>query len=103
MWSILRNIPIGYELMYNIPHIFGNSLLRSTMANLKDWVDALGIGGIIILGLVLFFFPEPITSFMGIVIIILACLAWLAGIELETQKLKTQLLNNPITKINPQL
>lgn len=49
------------------------------MADLKDWVDALGIGGIIILGLVLFFFPEPITSFMGIVIIILACLAWLAG------------------------
>lgn len=49
------------------------------MASLQEWWDALGVGGIIIIGLALFFFPEPVTSFVGIGIIIIACLVWLAG------------------------
>ncbi len=46
---------------------------------IQKWWDALGAGGVIIIGLVLFFFPEPVTSLIGITIIMIAGLTWLAG------------------------
>ena len=49
------------------------------MANMRQWWDALGVGGVIIIGLALFFFPEPVTSFIGIIIILVAVLIWLGG------------------------
>ena len=49
------------------------------MVDFQKWWDALGIGGVIIVGLVLFFFPEPVTSVVGISIIAVAAIIWLAG------------------------
>ena len=49
------------------------------MANFREWWDALGVGGIIIIGLALFFFPEPVTSVIGILIIAIAAILWLGG------------------------
>lgn len=46
---------------------------------IQKWWDALGVGGMIIIGLVLFFFPEPVTSLIGVTIIMIAGLVWLAG------------------------
>lgn len=49
------------------------------MVSFQKWWDALGVGGIIIIGLALFFFPEPVTSVIGITIIVIAGIIWLAG------------------------
>lgn len=49
------------------------------MASMRQWWDALGVGGVLIIGLALFFFPEPVTSLIGIIIIIAAALIWLGG------------------------
>lgn len=49
------------------------------MGDFRTWWDRLGIGWVIILGLVLFFFPEPTTSLIGTLLIIAATLTWLAG------------------------
>jgi hypothetical protein len=49
------------------------------MAGLREWWDPLGVGGVIIVGLALFFLPEPVTSVVGIVIILIAAVVWLAG------------------------
>lgn len=46
---------------------------------IQKWWDTLGVGGIIIIGLALFFFPEPVTSIIGITIIMITSLIWLAG------------------------
>jgi drug/metabolite transporter (DMT)-like permease len=48
------------------------------------WWDALGVAGAILLGLILFFFPEPATSVLGVIIIIAAALVWL-GIDLRQE------------------
>jgi hypothetical protein len=48
------------------------------------WWDALGVAGAIILGLVLFFFPEPATTVLGVIIIVAAALVWL-GIDLRQE------------------
>lgn len=47
-----------------------------------DWEtywSAIGVSGLLIIGVLLFFFPEPLTSFLGIVLILIAALIWLAG------------------------
>ncbi|WP_162993976.1 hypothetical protein [Halalkalicoccus subterraneus] len=49
------------------------------MGDFRKLWDRIGIGGVIILGLALFFFPEPTTSFIGVIIIITATLTWLEG------------------------
>lgn len=48
------------------------------------WWDALGLAGAIVLGVVLFFFPEPATSVLGAIIIVVAALVWL-GIDLRQE------------------
>ncbi|GAB7095695.1 hypothetical protein JCM30237_28490 [Halolamina litorea] len=42
----------------------------------QQWWDGIGIAGAIILGIVLFFFPEPATSVLGVIIIVAAALIW---------------------------
>lgn len=49
------------------------------MESPREWWDALGVGGVIIIGLALFFFPEPVTSVIGILVIVVAALLWLGG------------------------
>lgn len=49
---------------------------------IQKWWDALGVGGIILIGLVLFFFPEPVTTLIGVTIIMIAGLIWLGGCSL---------------------
>lgn len=47
-----------------------------------DWEaywSAIGVSGLLIIGVLLFFFPEPLTSFLGIILILVAALIWLAG------------------------
>lgn len=55
------------------------------MANTDTWWDALGVSGAVILGLVLFFFPEPATTVLGVIIIVAAALVWL-GIDLRLER-----------------
>ena len=57
--------------------VFG--LQSFDMVSFRKWWDAVGVGGIIIIGLALFFFPEPITSVIGILIIAIAAILWLGG------------------------
>lgn len=52
---------------------------QKTGMAIQKWWDALGVGGIIIIGLALFFFPEPVTSVIGITIILIAGIIWLGG------------------------
>jgi membrane protein YdbS with pleckstrin-like domain len=46
--------------------------------------DAIGLAGAIVLGVILFFFPEPATSILGAIIIVAAALVWL-GIDLRQE------------------
>lgn len=48
------------------------------------WWDSLGLAGAIVLGVVLFFFPEPATSVLGTIIIVAAALVWL-GVDLRQE------------------
>jgi len=48
------------------------------------WWDALGVAGAILLGVILFFFPEPATSVLGAIIIVAAALVWL-GVDLRQE------------------
>jgi len=48
------------------------------------WWDSLGLAGAVILGVVLFFFPEPATSVLGTIIIVAAALIWL-GVDLRQE------------------
>lgn len=48
------------------------------------WWDAIGVGGAIILGLILLFFPEPATSVLGVIIIVAAVLVWL-GVDIRQE------------------
>lgn len=43
------------------------------------WLEALGAGAIVILGIVLLVFPEPSTSIVGGVLIVVGLGLWLLG------------------------
>lgn len=49
------------------------------MVSWKKYWSAIGVGGLIAIGALFFFFPEPVTSFFGIVLILVAAVIWLAG------------------------
>lgn len=49
------------------------------MVNWKKYWAAIGVGELIIIGALLFFFPEPTTSLIGIALILTAAIVWLAG------------------------
>lgn len=47
-----------------------------------DWTrywGAVGVTELLVIGALLFFFPEPATSFAGMVLILVAAIVWLAG------------------------
>lgn len=49
------------------------------MVSWEKYWSAVGVGGLIVIGALLFFFPEPMTSLLGIILILTAALIWLAG------------------------
>lgn len=49
------------------------------MVNWKAYWSAIGVGGLLIIGVLFFFFPEPVTSVLGIALILVAAFIWLAG------------------------
>lgn len=49
------------------------------MVSWKKYWSGVGVSGLIVIGALLFFFPEPLTSFLGVVLILTAALIWLAG------------------------
>lgn len=49
------------------------------MVDWKKYWAAVGVGELIVIGALLFFFPEPTTSILGIILIGTAVLVWLAG------------------------
>ena len=49
------------------------------MASWKKYWGAIGVGGLLVIGVLFFLFPEPITSFLGIILVLVAALIWLAG------------------------
>lgn len=55
----------------------------------QPWWNIIGVGGAILLGLVLLFFPEPATSVLGVIIIVAAALIWL-GVDLRQESRHTQ-------------
>lgn len=50
------------------------------MASIGDWLEGIGAGTVILIGVLLFFIPEPITSFWGALVtlagIVLYFLGW---------------------------
>ncbi|WP_167837273.1 hypothetical protein [Halosimplex halophilum] len=51
------------------------------MATLQEYWEQVGVGGLILVGVLLFFVPEPTTSFLGIVVLMIASVIWLANWE----------------------
>lgn len=49
------------------------------MVDWEKYWSAIGVGGLLIVGVLFFFFPEPLTSMLGIILVLLAALIWLAG------------------------
>lgn len=49
------------------------------MVEWTSYWGAIGVAELLVIGAVLFFFPEPATSFVGMVLILVAAIAWLAG------------------------
>lgn len=49
------------------------------MVDWKAYWGAVGVGGLLVIGILFFFFPEPITSLIGMILILVAALIWLAG------------------------
>lgn len=49
------------------------------MVDWKKYWGAIGVVELLVIGAVLFFFPEPATSFVGMVLILVAAITWLAG------------------------
>ncbi|MFC6824899.1 hypothetical protein [Halopelagius fulvigenes] len=49
------------------------------MVDWKKYWAAIGVGELIVIGALLFFFPEPTTSIIGIALIATAVVVWLAG------------------------
>ncbi|QPV65190.1 hypothetical protein I7X12_19270 [Halosimplex litoreum] len=58
----------------------------------EKWWEAIGVSGAIILGLVLFFFPEPATSVLGVIIIVAAAFVWLAVDIRQERRHESELL-----------
>ncbi|MFB6141397.1 MAG: hypothetical protein ABEJ26_13300 [Halosimplex sp.] len=51
------------------------------MASLQEYWEQVGVGGALLVGVLLFFVPEPVTSFVGVLVIMTACVVWLANWE----------------------
>lgn len=49
------------------------------MANWGKWLEGISVSWIIIIGVILFFFPEPISSFWGAVLILAGVVAFFVG------------------------
>lgn len=49
------------------------------MVDWKTYWSAIGVGGLLVIGLLFFLFPEPVTSVIGITLIIVAVFIWLSG------------------------
>ncbi|QLG28643.1 hypothetical protein HUG10_14300 [Halorarum halophilum] len=49
------------------------------MVNWRKYWAAIGVAELLILGTLFFLFPEPITSVLGIALVLLAAGVWIAG------------------------
>ncbi|ELZ26303.1 hypothetical protein C474_21441 [Halogeometricum pallidum JCM 14848] len=49
------------------------------MPDVGGWLEGISVGWLLLIGLALFFFPEPITSFWGAVIIGIGIVGFFAG------------------------
>ena len=58
----------------------------------EKWWEAIGVSGAIVVGLVLFFFPEPATSVLGVIIIVAAAFVWLAVDVRQEQRHEAELM-----------
>lgn len=49
------------------------------MVDWEKYWSAIGIGGLLVIGTLFFLFPEPLTSVLGIALVLVAAGIWLAG------------------------
>jgi hypothetical protein len=49
------------------------------MVDWKKYWSAIGVGGLLVIGTLFFLFPEPLTSVLGIALVLVAAGIWLAG------------------------
>lgn len=49
------------------------------MADWGTWLEGISIGWLFLIGIILFFFPEPVTSFWGAVIIAIGVIGFFVG------------------------
>lgn len=49
------------------------------MVDWETYWSAIGVSGLLVIGVLFFLFPEPLTSFLGIILVLLAAVIWLAG------------------------
>ena len=49
------------------------------MVDWERYWSAIGVGGLLVIGTLFFLFPEPLTSLIGIALVLVAAGIWLAG------------------------
>lgn len=60
-----------------MPFIFHD--YSSYMVDWKKYWSGVGVGGLLVIGTLFFLFPEPLTSVLGIALVLVAAGIWLAG------------------------
>lgn len=60
------------------------------MVDWNRYWGAIGVGGLLVIGTLFFLFPEPLTSFIGIALVLVAAGIWLAGWYRERSERREQ-------------